>query len=85
MTKELEMSEILDRLKSLSKRTLETEKELKELKELKHELKIKIQELEKQHDQNSEKWRRLIDFSVQLIWVAMAAWLLTKLGLQAPL
>lgn len=85
MGEETDYSEILDKFKSLSKKTAELEKELKELKELKHELKAKLQELEKKHDQDSEKWRRLADFAVQLIWVAMAAWLLTKLGLQAPL
>jgi uncharacterized coiled-coil DUF342 family protein len=85
MDEETNYSEILDKFKSLSKRTTEVEREVKELKELKHKLKAELQELKKQRDQNSQNWRRLIDFSVQLIWVAMAAWLLTHLGLQAPL
>lgn len=37
------------------------------------------------HDNRKEKWNLAINFIIQLIWVAMAAFLLSKLGLQPPL
>lgn len=37
------------------------------------------------HDNRKENWRMVVNFVVQLAWVAMAAFMLSKLGLQAPL
>ena len=62
--------------------------EAEDFENLKHDfykLESKLQNFENQHDDRKEKWNTLINFVVQLIWVSMAAWLLAKLGLQAPL
>lgn len=48
-------------------------------------LNSKVKMFESEHDNRKEKWQMGLNFLVQLIWVAMAAWLLTKLGLQPPL
>jgi hypothetical protein len=45
----------------------------------------KIEVFESHHDENKEKWNMALNFIVQLVWVSMAAFMLTKLGLQAPL
>lgn len=37
------------------------------------------------HDNRKERWNAAFNFVIQLLWVSMAAFLLTKLGLQAPL
>jgi chromosome segregation ATPase len=34
--------------------------------------------------QTQDRWNRVISFIIQLIWVILAAWFLTKLHLQAP-
>jgi hypothetical protein len=50
-----------------------------------YKLESKINLFESDHDDRKENWRMAANFIVQLLWVSMAAWLLTKLGLQAPL
>lgn len=50
-----------------------------------HKIDNRIEKLESRHDDSKEKVKRIADFIVQLAWVSLAAWLLTKLGLQAPL
>lgn len=44
-----------------------------------------IKKLELNHDNRKERWNMAVNFVVQLAWVSMAAFLLSKLGLQAPL
>ncbi len=58
---------------------------IEDLKKEIYKIDSKVQSFESAHDDRKEKWQIAINFIVQLIWVAMAAWLLTKLGLQAPL
>jgi len=58
---------------------------LEDLKKDIYSLNSKVKMLESEHDNRKEKWQMGLNFLVQLIWVAMAAWLLTKLGLQPPL
>ena len=36
-------------------------------------------------DGKEKKWNMFINFGIQLLWVIMAAYLLFKLGLEAPL
>lgn len=45
----------------------------------------KLGVFELNHNSRKEKWNTAINFIVQLAWVAMAAFLLNRLGLQAPL
>jgi len=65
-------------------RVLESE-DVDILRQEMYKLEIKINTFETQHDDSKEKWRVAINFVIQLAWVSMAAWLLLKLGLQAPL
>lgn len=58
---------------------------IEKVKEEVHKLESRIHSLESKQTDNKEKWKKIFDFIVQLLWVSMAAWLLTKLGLQAPL
>jgi predicted nucleic acid-binding Zn-ribbon protein len=34
--------------------------------------------------QNQDRWNKIMSFVIQLVWVILAAWTLTKLHLQAP-
>jgi chromosome segregation ATPase len=45
----------------------------------------RLRVFEMNHDTRKERWNMAINFFVQLVWVAMAALMLSKLGLQAPL
>lgn len=49
------------------------------------EMERNIKKLELNHDDRKERWNMAVNFVVQLAWVSMAAFLLSKLGLQAPL
>jgi hypothetical protein len=40
--------------------------------------------LENAKGRSDDRWNRIGSFVIQLIWVILAAWLLTKLNLQAP-
>lgn len=58
---------------------------IEDLKKDVYKIDSKVSSFESEHDDRKEKWQMGLNFLVQLIWVAMAAWLLTKLGLQPPL
>lgn len=65
-------------------RVLESE----DFEKIKHEvyrMESTLQKFESQHDDRKQNLNTIINFIVQLAWVSMAAWLLTKLGLQPPL
>lgn len=96
-----------DRLRSLSKKISELDRQFRSLETMGHDLdarmrvlesagmerfkqdlyklESKMNSFESDHDDRKENWKMAINFVIQLIWVSMAAWLLTKLGLQAPL
>ena len=46
--------------------------------------KIKLQLLENSSSIMENKWKAIVSFSLQLIWVILAAFILYKLGIQAP-
>ena len=65
-------------------RVLESE----DIEKIKHEMyrmESVLQKFESRHDDRRQNWNTAINFMVQLAWVSMAAWMLTKLGLQPPL
>lgn len=65
-------------------RVLESE----DIEKIKHELyriESVLGKMQSMHDDRKQNWNTIINFVVQLVWVSMAAWLLTKLGLQGPL
>jgi len=45
----------------------------------------RLRNFELTHDKRKENWNMVVNFVIQLVWVAMAAFMLSKLGLQAPL
>jgi chromosome segregation ATPase len=65
-------------------RTLESE-DIEVLKKHVYEIDSKVRSFESDHDKRKQSWNMALNFFVQLLWVSMAAWLLTKLGLQGPL
>jgi len=44
-----------------------------------------IQELQSQSQANEGRWKSAFGFVIQIVWVILAAYLLFKLGIQAPL
>ena len=65
-------------------RVLES-KDFEDIRNSLYGIESRIKSLESQHNDRKEKWQIVINFVVQLIWVSMAAWVLTRLGLQGPL
>lgn len=95
-----------EKVKSVSKRASELERDIKQIPELKANADVRLKMLEDDvrrmsddfsdmdkkmrtfelsHNSGRERWSMIVNFGVQLTWVVMAAFLLTKLGLQAPL
>lgn len=50
-----------------------------------HKLDIRVQAVEIAQGGHDQNWKTIINFAVQVIWVVMAAYILLKLGLQAPI
>lgn len=48
------------------------------------DLERRISKIEDQHGVHSERWKNIANFFIQLIWVILAAYLLTQLNLQSP-
>ena len=65
-------------------RTLESE-DIESVKKQLYEIDSKVRFFESDHDKRRQSLYMVLNFFVQLLWVSMAAWLLTKLGLQGPL
>jgi chromosome segregation ATPase len=93
-------AKIADRLKGLAKEIKELSslkhefearmrvvesRDFEEMRQSIYGIEGRMKSFEAQHDDSKEKWRTALNFVVQLLWVSMAAWLLTKLGLQGPL
>lgn len=57
---------------------------LKESEDKIDEIKKRFFKIEEDHGRNSDRWRTIGGFLIQLIWVILAAYLLTKLNLQSP-
>ena len=65
-------------------RVLES-KDFEEIRNSLYGIEGRMKSLESQNNDRKQKWQIVINFVVQLIWVSMAAWVLTRLGLQGPL
>lgn len=61
-------------------RSLETE-HMEELRQRLCNIEGKTSSFESAHDDHKEKWNMALNFVVQLMWVATASFVLTKLGL----
>lgn len=49
-----------------------------------HRLEIDMQAVKITQGGQEGRWKTIVSFVVQIAWVILAAWLLVKLGLQAP-
>lgn len=49
-----------------------------------HAYDIRMAQLESDSGRSMDRWKQIGSFVIQLIWVILAAYLLTKLNLQAP-
>lgn len=68
----------------LDGKIMESEKEIDLLDKTVSVLEKRIITLESSTGQNQDRWNRIMNFAIQLVWVVLAAWLLTKLNLQPP-
>lgn len=55
-----------------------------EIKTKLHDVEMKLQNVEGNSGRQEDRWKVFFGFGVQIIWVVLAAYLLYKLGLQAP-
>lgn len=60
------------------------QRKLEECEDQVTELDKRISKVEGDAGRSSERWKEIASFVIQLIWVILAAYLLTKLNLQAP-
>lgn len=49
-----------------------------------HKLELRVQLLENSSSNQENRWKTIFGFAIQLVWVILAAFLLFKLGIQAP-
>lgn len=78
------LKDLKDAVRDLDRRlrSLETE-EIEALRRQVCRLENKADSFESAHDDNREKWNMALNFVVQLMWVATASFVLTKLGLSS--
>lgn len=73
-----------ERIKHLLE-TIETHNdEINDLKKAIHQIEIKMQLIGMSSQNQENRWKSIINFSIQILWVVLAAYLLMKLNLQAP-
>jgi hypothetical protein len=95
-----EVSKCIDKSKILLKKTKDVEEKCQNLETMIkilenknidklcdeiHKLEIRLKTVEIAQGGHEEKWKNIINFAVQVVWVVMAAYILLKLGLQPPL
>ena len=93
------VTKLQEKYRSLSKRLSDREADhadmearMRVLESMESRLEDAISDIDKRlrtfelsHDKRKENWNMAVNFVIQLVWVAMAAFMLSKLGLQAPL
>lgn len=62
----------------------DTAHHLNDIKKELNQLEKRLNTFEASTGQSKDRWNRIFTFMIQIIWVILAAWLLMKLGLQAP-
>jgi septal ring factor EnvC (AmiA/AmiB activator) len=82
---ESEFRSLMDHRATAEARLKIFESELKGIDKEISDMGSRLKVLELNHNDRRERWNSVANFVAQLVWVAMAAFLLTKLGLQAPL
>lgn len=64
--------------------SLDRQQQVNDLREFLIDLDKRLAKLENETGIHNQRWKDIAAFIVQLIWVILAAYLLTKLNLQAP-
>lgn len=57
---------------------------LEQMKAEFHKMEVRMQAIELTQGGAENRWKTFVNFAIQIAWVLLAAWLLLKLGLQAP-
>jgi len=76
--------ELEGRLRLVESNKEDIEKEVESLRDTVHNMELGLQAVEIQTEGHEGKWKTIISFAVQIAWVILAAYLLMKLGIQAP-
>jgi len=87
LEKELDLQ--LDSLNELYSKVqvLESQNSKTDIKNLEndyHNINLRIQTLENSSSKQELRWKSMLTFAIQLIWVILASYLLYKLGIQSP-
>ena len=82
---EADLRAFVDHRANVEARLRVVESELERIVKDVSDIESRLRMIELNHNDRRERWNSITNFVVQLIWVAMAAFLLAKLGLQAPL
>jgi septal ring factor EnvC (AmiA/AmiB activator) len=59
-------------------------KQIEECEEAVRELDKRMHTMEGAKGRSEDRWNKIATFIIQLVWVVMAAYMLTKLNLQSP-
>lgn len=81
------INEIASRVKVLESQlvfTTEDKRLTHEIIEDVHTLEMRLGSLEKSSTNQEQRWKTIFGFALQLAWVILAAYLLYKMGIQAP-
>lgn len=78
------LHELEGRIALIESAKKDTEKQLGSLQEVVHTIELDLQAVSIQSAGHESKWKTIISFAVQIAWVILAAYLLLKLGIQAP-
>lgn len=76
-------SELTSRVTVLEKTTNQSD-DVTQLVRKVHDLELRTQSIEINSGNVENRWKTIVNFALQLIWVIIAAYLLYKLGIQAP-
>ena len=85
MEKKLEdIHELKSQLRLVESAKDDLEKEVSSLQSTVHTMELGLQQVTIQTEGHEGKWKTIVSFAVQIAWVILAAYLLLKLGIQAP-
>lgn len=59
-------------------------KEIDEIKEAINKIELKLENINSITENQETRWKGIMNFVIQILWIVLAAYLLTKLNLQAP-
>lgn len=77
------MTDLLGRVKVLESTTNQGT-DIIDLKAQLHNIELRVQSMEITSGKQEGRWKTIVTFGVQLVWVIVAAYLLYRLGIQAP-